>query len=441
MTETGRGRFERRPENRPAEAPTDADTAAEADAMARDAADPLTPMRDRFLLPTAIDGTPAIYFAGQSLGLQPRTARAAIDAELDAWARLGVDAWFDAERPWFTREETLREPMARVVGARPAEIGILNSLTVNLHLLFTSFYRPAGRRRRILVDGPLFPSDRHALTTHLAQRGLDPDADLVVVEPRTGEATVRTADLEAAIAEHADDLALVFLGGVNFATGQALEIERLTAAGHEAGALVGWDLAHAAGNVELSLHEWDVDFAAWCTYKYLNGGPGAIAAIFIHERHGRDPSIPRLGGWWGIDPAHRFDPDGPFVPAEGAAGWSLSTSPILALVPLAASLAIFDEVGMPALRARSVALTGYLEGILDDLPIEIVTPRDPAARGAQLSLRCPAAETMLERLAIRGVVADFRAPDIIRVAPIPLYNTYHEAWRLAAILREATSPG
>jgi len=443
MTEIGPGRSERGPENRPGGARTEAEAAAdaEADALARDAADPLTSMRDRFLLPTAADGTPAIYLAGQSLGLQPRTARAAIEAELDAWARLGVDAWFDAERPWFTREETLREPMARVVGARPAEIGILNSLTVNLHLLLTSFYRPAGRHRRILVDGPLFPSDRHALTTHLAQRGLDPESDLVVVGPRAGEATVRTADLEAAIADRADDLALVFLGGVNFATGQALEMERLTAAGHAAGALVGWDLAHAAGNVEISLHEWDVDFAAWCTYKYLNGGPGAIAAIFIHERHGRDPSIPRLGGWWGIDPAHRFDPDGPFVPAEGAAGWSLSTSPILALVPLAASLAIFDEVGMPALRARSVALTGYLEGLLDDLPTEIVTPRDPAARGAQLSLRFPAAETMLERLATRGVVADFRAPDIIRVAPVPLYNTYHEAWRLAAILREATSPG
>ena len=277
--------------------------------------------------------------------------------------------------------------MARVVGARPDEIGLMNSLTVNIHLLLTSFFRPAGRRRAILTDGPLFPSDRHALTSHIAARGLDPSVDLIVVEPRTGESTLRIEDLEAAIADHADELALVFLAGVNFATGQALEIGRLTAAGHEAGAVVGWDLAHAAGNIELALHDDDVDFAAWCTYKYLNGGPGAVASIFVHERHGRDPSIPRLGGWWGSDPGDRFEMEPRFVPAPGAAGWSVSTTPILALAPIAASLAIVDEVGMPALRARSVALTGYLADLLDDLPVEVITPSDPAARGAQLSLR------------------------------------------------------
>jgi kynureninase len=261
----------------------------------------------------------------------------------------------------------------------------------------------------------------------------------VVVAPRPGEDTTRTEDLEAAIAEGADELALVFLAGVNFATGQAREIERLTAAGHAAGAVVGWDLAHAAGNIELALHDWDVDFAAWCTYKYLNGGPGSVASIFVHERHARDRSLPRLAGWWGIDPDHRFHPDGPFVPAEGAAGWSVSTSPILALAPVAASLAIFDEVGMPALRARSVALTAYLEGLLDDLGIEVITPREPAARGAQLSLRFEEPEAMLAALAERGVVADVRAPDIVRVAPMPLYNTYLDAWRLAEALRESIS--
>jgi kynureninase len=274
------------------------------------------------------------------------------------------------------------------------------------------------------------------LTTHLVARGLDPVADLVVVDPRAGEATVRTSDLEAAIAEHGPDLALVFLAGVNFATGQALEIEHLTAAAHAAGAAVGWDLAHAAGNVELALHDWDVDFAAWCTYKYLNAGPGAVGAVFVHERHGRDRSLPRLGGWWGIDPDHRFDMDGAFVPAEGAAGWSTSTSPILALAALAASLEIFDEVGMPALRTRSVALTGYLESLLDDLPVEVITPRELAARGAQLSLRFADAETVLASLAARGVVADYRAPDLVRVAPIPLYTTFHEAWRFTRILAE-----
>jgi kynureninase len=403
----------------------------EAGALARDAADPLSAMRDRFLIPTSADGTPAIYLAGQSLGLQPRTARAAIEVELDAWARLGVDAWFEPERPWFTLDETLREPMARIVGARPAEVALLNSLTVDLHLLLASFFQPAGRRRRILTDGPLFPSDRHALTTHLAQRGLDPAADLVEVGPRPGESLVRPEDLEAAIADRAAELALIFLGGVNYATGQAHPIERLTAAGQAAGAVVGWDLAHAAGNVELSLHEWGVDFAAWCTYKYLNGGPGSVGAIFVNERHGHDRSLPRLGGWWGLDPGHRFDPDGAFVPAAGAAGWATSTTSILALAPVAASLAIFDEVGMPALRERSIALTGYLEGLVDArLPdATILTPRDPAARGCQLSLQLPDARRRLDAIEALDVVADFREPDIIRLAPMPLYNTYDDAWR------------
>ncbi len=408
----------------------------EADALARDRADPLSRYREQFLLPPRPDGSPAIYLAGQSLGLQPRSARSAVEAELDIWARLGVDGWFARDRPWFTVDDSLRESMARIVGARHDEVAILNTLTVNLHLLLASFFRPEGRRRRILTDGPLFPSDRHALASHLAQRGLDPAANLIVVGPRAGEATVRTSDLEAAISEHADELAMVFLDGVNFATGQLHEIERLTAAGHAAGAVVGWDLAHAAGNVELSLHDWDVDVAAWCTYKYLNGGPGAVGAIFVNDRYGRAHGMPRLAGWWGIDPDHRFDPDAPFAPAAGAAGWKTSTPSILALAPIAASLAIFDEVGMPALRARSVALTGYLAGLLEALPVEVITPRDPGSRGAQLSLRFAAGEGVLSALAARGVVADFRAPDIIRVAPAPLYNTHHECWGLAELMRE-----
>src|SRR3954470_23776154 len=309
------------------------------DARTRDVAGPPTPStRDRFHIPTTDDGSPVIYLAGQSLGLQPRAAGAAIATELDAWARLGVDAWFDPVRPWFTLDGSLREAMGPIVGARPAEVALLNSLTVDIHLLLVSFFRPDGRRRRILADGPLFPSDRHALTSHPAARGLDPATDLVVVGPRDGEATVRTEDLEATIAHHADDLALVFLSGVNFATGQAHDIGRLTAAGHAAGAVVGWDLAHAAGNIELALHDWDVDFAAWCTYKYLNGGPGSPGAIFVHERHAADGSLPRLGGWWGLDADARFDPTGPFVPAVGAAGWATSTTSILALAPVAASL-------------------------------------------------------------------------------------------------------
>jgi kynureninase len=419
----------------------------EAEAFALDAADPLSIYRDRFLLPdepAGPDGAATIYLAGQSLGLQPKAARDVVERVLDEWAHLGIEGMFRGDRPWFTYDGALREPMARIVGARPPEVALLNTLTVNLHLLLTSFYRPTGQRARILVGAPLFPSDRHALRTHLLARGGDPVRDLLVVEPPAGEATLRTADLEAAIADHADELALVLLDGVNFATGQALDLARLTEAGHAAGAVVGWDLAHAAGNVELALHDWGVDVAAWCTYKYLNTGPGAVGALFVHERHHADDSIPRLGGWWGLDPERRFDMDDPFRPAAGAAGWRLSTNPVLSLAPLVASLAIFDEVGMAALRERSVRLTGYLERVLGPLGIECITPRDPTARGAQLSLRfgtAAEAERVLAALATAGVTADFRAPDLIRLAPIPLYNTFHECWRTARILSEVVGPG
>lgn len=412
----------------------------EADALALDAADPLSAYRDRFILPDGPGGTggpPAIYLAGQSLGLQAKAVRPAMEAQLDRWARLGVEGHFAPDDPWFTYDETFRAPMARIVGANPSEVAILNTLTVNLHLMLASFFRPSSARRRILTDAPLFPSDRHALMSHLAWRGLDPEADLVVVGPRPGEDTLRLEDLEGAIAEHGSSLALVLLDGVNFATGQALPVGRLTAAAHEVGAVVGWELAHSAGNLPLALHDDDVDFAVWCTYKYLNGGPGSVGSIFIHERHTQPGSdVPRLTGWWGATPDHRFDPTGPFVADTGAAAWKMSTSPLFNMVPLAASLAIFDEVGMAALRERSVRLTRYLAERLAGLEIEVVTPADPEARGAQLSLRFPNAPAVLEELTHRGVIADFRAPDIIRVAPIPLYTSFHELWQVAGILRE-----
>jgi kynureninase len=415
------------------------DPGREPDARARDAADPLTAYRDRFLLPDGPDGPdgpPAIYFAGQSLGLQARTVRPAIEAELDAWAHRGVEGHFDAGRPWFTADEAFRAPMARLVGARPSEVAVLNTLTVNLQLMLASFFRPAGARRRILTDAPIFPSDRHAYRSHLAWRGLDPDVDLIAVGPRAGEDTLRIDDLEAAIAEHGPSLALVALDGVNFATGQALPVARLTEAGHRAGAMVGWDLAHAVGNVPLTLHDDGVDFAVWCTYKYLNGGPGSVGSIFVHERHTAPgtPEVPRLTGWWGATPERRFDPDGPFVPDTGAAAWKMSTSPLFNMLALEASLAIFDEVGLPALRERSVRLTGYLAGLLEARGVEILTPSDPAQRGAQLSLRFTNAPAVLEALTRQGVIADFRAPDIIRVAPVPLSCTFLDAWRFAAIL-------
>jgi kynureninase len=412
---------------------------AEADALARDDADPLSAYRERFLIPdgpAGPDGPPALYLAGQSLGLQSRGVRPAIEAQLDAWAHLGIEGMFTDPSQWFTLDDRLRDGMARIVGARQDEVAILNTLTVDIQLLLASFFRPSGARRRILVDAPLFPSDRHALMSHLAYRDLDPVADLVTVEPRTGEHTLRIEDVDAAIREHGPTLALVFLAGVNFATGQVLPIDRLTAAAHDAGALAGWDLAHSAGNVPLALHDDDVDFAAWCTYKYLNSGPGGPGSIFINERHTARADTPRLVGWWGAEPDRRFDPDGPYVASPGASAWRASTNPVLAMTPLAVSLGIFDEVGMPALRERSIRLTGYLAGLLAARGIENLTPDDPAARGAQLSLRFADATAMLERLAARGVIADYRAPDIIRVAPIPLYNTFHECWRLATILSE-----
>ena len=412
----------------------------EGQAHALDEADPLSGYRDRFLLPTADDGTPKVYLAGQSLGAQPATARAAVEAELDAWARLGVDGWFARERAWIEADDALRESAARLVGARPAEVATLNTLTVNLHLLLATFFRPSGGRTAILIDAPTFPSDRYAVESQLGLHGLDPERDLIVVRPREGEALLRPEDLEGAIHEHRDRLAVALLAGVNYATGQVLDIARLTAAVHDAGAVALWDLAHAAGNVPLALHDAGVDGAAWCTYKYLNAGPGAIAQLFVHERHAADASTMRLSGWWGNDPATRFRMAETFEPAAGADGWRISTPPILSLAPIRASLAIFDEVGMPALRARSVALTGYLEGLLDDLGVELITPRDATSRGAQLSLRFPQPEAVLATLAERGVIADVRAPDIVRVAPMPLYNTYLDAWRLADILRESIAP-
>jgi kynureninase len=410
----------------------------EDNARSLDAADPLAGYRDRFLLPTAADGTPKVYLAGQSLGAQPATARAAVEAELDAWARLGVDGWFTRERAWVDADDALRESTARLVGARPTEVATLNTLTVNLHLLLATFFRPAGRRSAILIDAPTFPSDRYAVESQLRLHGLDPTRDLIVVRPREEEALLRPDDLEGAIHEHRDRLAVALLAGVNYATGQVHDVARLTGAIHDAGAVALWDLAHAAGNVPLALHDADVDGASWCTYKYLNAGPGAIAQLFVHERHATDAATQRLTGWWGNDPATRFRMAETFEPAAGADGWRISTPPILSLAPVRASLAIFDEVGIGALRTKSIQLTAYLEGLVDALvpDAEILTPRDPTARGAQLSLRIADAPRRLAALEAAGVIADFREPDIIRVAPVPLYNTFRDAWRAARVLAE-----
>jgi len=414
--------------------------AGEARARGLDAADPLGRFRDRFHIPRGTDGRPVVYLAGNSLGLQPRRAGELVAEELRSWAESGVDGHFRSARPWYSYHELFRDSAARLVGAQPGEAVIMNSLTVNLHLMMVSFYRPTRERYKILIEDPCFPSDIYAVKTQLRFHGLDPADALLVLKPRTGEHVIRADDIEAALDREGRRIALVMLGGVNFVTGQVFDMRRIAAQGHRQGCVVGFDLAHAAGNIPLALHEWDVDFAVWCNYKYLNSGPGAVGGCFVHERHGRNPALPRFGGWWGNDPDTRFKmqlvPD--FVPREGADGWQISNPPIFSLAPVLASYEIFEEASMAALRAKSERLTAYLEFLLDRIGggrFEIITPRDPAQRGCQLSLRLRAgAREVLEGLQESGMVCDFREPDVIRVAPVPLYNSFHDAWRFAEAL-------
>jgi kynureninase len=404
-------------------------------ALAADAEPDPASRRGDFLIPQSAGGDFPLtaYLAGNSLGLQPRATRAELMAELDAWEQFGVHGHVEAERPWFPYHELLREPAARLVGALPREVVIMNSLTVNLHLLLASFYRPTHIRHRIVIEDRCFSSDSYAVRSHVAFRGFDPDTAVMRLTPRPGEDVLRTEDVVRTLHEHAHSIATVMIGGVNYLTGEVMDIPEITAAAHGIGATAGWDLAHAAGNIPLSLHDWDVDFAAWCTYKYLNSGPGAVAGAFVHERHLGEQGLPRLEGWWSTDPSVRFEMR-PAVDAQPTAdAWSLSNPPIMAMSPVLVSLRIFDEVGMPALRARSERLTGYLrvllETIADDARLELVTPAD--RQGTQISVRVPGdAGQLTERLAENwGVVADDRRPDIVRLAPAPLYCTFHDCWR------------
>ncbi|MFO0784147.1 MAG: kynureninase [Phycisphaerales bacterium] len=403
-----------------------------------DAQDALREFRTRFEIPAGPDGRPATYMCGNSLGLMPRAARTLLQEELDDWSRLAVEAHHKGHRPWVDYHEQFREIGARLVGATPGEVVMMNSLTVNLHLMMVSFYRPAATRTRVIMERGAFPSDTYAIRSHVATRGLDPAQHVIEIGPRPGEALLRTEDILDAIARTGDELALVLLGGVNYATGQALDIPTITAAAHKAGATCGWDLAHWAGNLPAQLHAWNVDFACWCSYKYLNSGPGAVAGCFVHERHGSNFSLPRYAGWWGNDPATRFRMGPDFVPRAGADGWQCSNPPIMAMAPLLASLRIFDEAGMDALRAKSRALTGYLWFLLRDwLPhgATILTPADPGARGCQLSIAFDRnARERHAQLGAAGVMCDFREPNIIRLAPVPLYNSFENVFDAATAL-------
>jgi len=408
-----------------------------------DAQDPLRDLRDCFHLPLGKDGKPLIYFAGNSLGLMPKSARQILDEELDNWAKFGVDAHHAAGTPWYSYHEALRNPTARLAGAQPIEVICMNSLTVNLHLMMATFYRPTKSRFKVLMEDPAFPSDTYAIKTQIAHHGLDPKDALILARPRNGEFTIRTEDIIDLIEKHADHLALVMFAGVNFFTGQLFDIAEITAAAHKRGIIVGFDLAHAIGNVPLLLHDWNVDFAVWCSYKYLNAGPGAIAGAFVHERHATNTKLPRLAGWFGNDPNTRFrlhlEPE--FIPVPSADGWQISNPPIFSMAPLRASLSIFDEVGgMERLRAKSIKLTGYLEFLLMEIgskKFSVITPGDPNARGCQLSIVAHQHPKELHNeLVAAGVKCDFREPNVIRVAPTPLYSTFHEVWRFAQILSE-----
>ncbi|MBM4104807.1 MAG: kynureninase [Phycisphaerae bacterium] len=416
--------------------------AGEAFARHLDSIDPLRGLAEEFLHPPGPFDGRRLYFCGHSLGLQPRRTRSILEEELEEWATLGVEGHRKARRPWFDYHLHAREGLARVVGAKPEEVVAMNGLTTNLHLLMLSFHRPSGARRRLLMEKPAFPSDTYAVKTHLRARGLDP-SDLVEVSPREGEEGLRTEDLVAAIEREGEALSSVMLAGVDFLTGTRLDVEAVTRAAHRVGATAGFDLAHAAGNVPLRLHDWGADWAAWCHYKYMNSGPGAIAGAFVHERHA-ETNLPRFAGWWGNEPATRFRmqliPE--FHPVAGADGWQLSNPPILALAPLLASLELFDRAGMDRLRAKSRVLTGYLHWLLRERrgdEVMVVTPTDPERRGAQLSLRFPRVDARAVVMTLRsaGAVVDFREPDLIRVAPTALYNSFLDAWRLVEILGPA----
>jgi kynureninase len=409
-------------------------------ARVHDEADPLQHFRHRFHFPQHNDHD-VVYFTGNSLGLQPKSVRSTIEQTLSDWATLGVEGHFHAQQPWWQYHKMFEEPLGRVVGAKPHEIVVMNALTVNLHLLMMSFYQPTATRYKVICEAGAFPSDQYALETHLRLRGINPDEAIIEVAPRTGEQTLRSEDICAAIREAGQSLALVMFAGVQYYTGQVFDMKAITFAAHQVGAIAGFDLAHAAGNIPLALHDWNVDFAAWCSYKYLNSGPGGISGVYIHEKHALRRETPRFAGWWGNEESERFQMKKGFRAAEGAQAWQLSNAPILLLAAHKAALDIFDEAGMERLRTKSEHLTGFLEFVLKSIAkdrIECITPSNPAERGAQLSLFVHGGgRAVFDHLLANGVIVDWREPNVIRAAPAPLYNSYEDVWRFGEILKEA----
>ena len=408
-----------------------------------DAQDPIANMRDEFIIPE-VNGKPAYYFTGNSLGLQPKKAKEAILTELEDWGMYGVEGHFDARNPWFSYHEMFKAPTAKLVGAKVDEVTVMNGLTTNLHLLMVSFYRPTSTRYKIICEQKAFPSDQYALESQVKFHGFEPEDAIIEIAPREGEHTIHEQDILEAIKEAGDSLSLVMIGGVNYYTGQVFDMKTITEAGHAVGAVVGFDLAHGAGNIKLELHDWQVDFAAWCSYKYLNSGPGSVSGIFVHENHEFNPELPRFAGWWGNNPETRFLMEPGFVPDKGADGWMLSNAPVLAMAIHKVSLDQFNRVGMDQLTQKGSQLASYLEFILEDISsrydncnFEIITPKEAHRRGCQVSvLTHGKGKELFDFITKEGVIADWREPNVIRLAPVPMYNTFNDIYQLGQIIEK-----
>ena len=405
-------------------------------ALELDAKDELRNYRNEFHIPLQKNGDPHVYMCGNSLGLQPKRTKQFLNQELDDWATFGVEGHFHAKNPWLPYHEFLAESYAKIVGAKNSEVVAMNTLTVNLHLMMVSFYRPTQKRHKIIIEGDAFPSDIYAVESQIKHHGFLPESSLIKLRPRDGDSAIRTEDISAIIEKEGDEIALIMLGGVNYYTGQVFDFEKITKIAHNKGINVGFDLAHAAGNIKLELHKWGVDFAVWCSYKYLNSGPGSVAGAFVHEKH-HNTNLPRFAGWWGHNKEDRFKMPDKFNPIISAEGWQLSNPPILSLAAIRASLSIFDEVGMDKLVSKSIKLTDYLVFLLNSVNtdrIEIITPKE---RGCQLSIRVKNGDKKLfDSITVKGVIADWREPDVIRVAPIPLYNSFQDVFKFYTILEE-----
>jgi kynureninase len=409
-------------------------------AKAQDEKDPLKEYRDRFYIPVDKEDNELIYLCGNSLGCQPKSVAQYIEQELNDWADLGVEGHFKEETPWMSYHEELAKPMAHIVGAKPSEVVIMNTLTTNLHLMMVSFYNPTPSRHKIIIESDAFPSDKYAVESQIRQRGYDPETSLILWQPREGEDLCRYEDLEALVKEHGDSVALLLIGNTNYYSGQCYPIKKITTLGHSNGSKVGFDLAHGVGNIMPDLHESGADFAVWCTYKYLNSGPGSLGGCFVHERHHTDKNIQRFTGWWGQNKDTRFNMRKGFDPIPTAEGWQLSNPPILSMAAVKASLDIFEEAGMKNIRAKSEKLTGYLEFLVNELNnehIAIITPSSPLERGCQLSIQVKNADKSLhKKLTEAGVISDWREPDVIRVAPAPLYNSYQDVFEMVERLKK-----